>query len=830
MSAKEVSELRKSGQLEAAYVIAEHDLNIHADDFSRNAMFWVIRDMMNVACQNGDMVNAKKMFSKMKALVGDMVIVDSYVSNSIKFAEMKLCPNANVIDEANRLVKNGQLEEAYNKLKKEVQHPIEDILHEKYGWIIFRYLKNVFQNVGSLKARKLLFEYMQLHNERPSMLHSQMLNLASKISEVYPDFKFLNFLKLWGVENFTDEDMQETRMDGKILPPLYIRVFRRCVSMRCDIERTIELLCQNSKISRELLLCEYSRQEYYYIYDLSKGNQDKVFSEIKNYAHNVEGRNTSNEYHSKIIKSLVFMNNKQISADTKHLLEMMGLESFIPQDWEKQPNKDIGQKPYPSLVERVVKLYFDSIRVASNPIPSQAYYELLDQAIERYPEDDQFLRYKAQLFIMQNNKKQAQEIYRMLLLNNHKFYLWKELAVITDDLDLKISCLCKALIAEPKEEFVGEVHLLMAEACIERGDYAKAACELMIYKDTYERNSWQLKNNYYNLQHKIPEHIEPIEYNKKYYTEYTSIADEYVYSKIPWTEMVVTDIYEKVKSNDRKQKRAKLVAADGSTISVPVKLLIGMEDGPVFVTKCYEVRLMKDNIIKAAQIKSLDKNVRDIFQTHICFVEYYNEAKNIAHAYDAENNHYIVGNLSGVKNLKFIYLSVVPMPSGEHRKHVLNNAKKISYALFSGKVNGHKALSEFPEHVGIVDGVNEEKQLFHCVFGPDCDAIIRYSDTNLRPLLYDTVIARFIRRLDKNDKVRTLVIDIRIDNSLTNKFIKTVDGHIRTNINTKGERFGFVGDYYIPANIIGDLVDGDEIEVKVVYDGRRWKAVERIYN
>ena len=136
MSAKEVSELRKSGQLEAAYVIAEHDLNIHADDFSRNAMFWVIRDMMNVACQNGDMVNAKKMFSKMKALVGDMVIVDSYVSNSIKFAEMKLCPNANVIDEANRLVKNGQLEEAYNKLKKEVQHPIEDILHEKYGWII----------------------------------------------------------------------------------------------------------------------------------------------------------------------------------------------------------------------------------------------------------------------------------------------------------------------------------------------------------------------------------------------------------------------------------------------------------------------------------------------------------------------------------------------------------------------------------------------------------------------------------------------------------------------------------------------------------------------
>ena len=141
-----------------------------------------------------------------------------------------------------------------------------------------------------------------------------------------------------------------------------------------------------------------------------------------------------------------------------------------------------------------------------------------------------------------------------------------------------------------------------------------------------------------------------------------------------------------------------------------------------------------------------------------------------------------------------------------------------------------KALSEFPEHVGIVDGVNEEKQLFHCVFGPDCDAIIRYSDTNLRPLLYDTVIARFIRRLDKNDKVRTLVIDIRIDNSLTNKFIKTVDGHIRTNINTKGERFGFVGDYYIPANIIGDLVDGDEIEVKVVYDGRRWKAVERIYN
>lgn len=124
--------------------------------------------------------------------------------------------------------------------------------------------------------------------------------------------------------------------------------------------------------------------------------------------------------------------------------------------------------------------------------------------------------------------------------------------------------------------------------------------------------------------------------------------------------------------------------------------------------------------------------------------------------------------------------------------------------------------------------MNEDKQLFHCVFGRDVGTIIRYSDTHVRPRPGDVVVARYIVKRDKDNKALIKILDIEIDNSREISLVKTVEGTVQTNINEKGKKFGFVEDYYIPEYLLNGVDDGDVISVKVILDGDKWRAVSRI--
>ena len=192
-----------------------------------------------------------------------------------------------------------------------------------------------------------------------------------------------------------------------------------------------------------------------------------------------------------------------------------------------------------TLVERFIKTYNDSIAKAANHIPDRDYEQLIKKAIEKYPEDDQFPRYLAKAYLLWGNKDLAIQEYRNLLIKNNKFYLWKELSLITNDRELKYSALCKAILSEPKDEFLGEVHLLLANLLIEDEKFDRALNELNQYASTYARNSWPFKSSYFETQQKIPQGTQPLQSNLDFYQEHSSVAEEFVYSDIPWTVMVV---------------------------------------------------------------------------------------------------------------------------------------------------------------------------------------------------------------------------------------------------------------------------------------------------
>lgn len=86
-------------------------------------------------------------------------------------------------------------------------------LHGDFGWLIYYQLRNTPLN-SILPRKRLLLLYLRLELERPSLLHSLMLAEALKMKRNSPSqFKILDFLALWGLENLREEDWEKFKPD-----------------------------------------------------------------------------------------------------------------------------------------------------------------------------------------------------------------------------------------------------------------------------------------------------------------------------------------------------------------------------------------------------------------------------------------------------------------------------------------------------------------------------------------------------------------------------------------------------------------------------------------
>ena len=73
---------------------------------------------------------------------------------------------------------------------------------------------------------------------------------------------------------------------------------------------------------------------------------------------------------------------------------------------------------------------------------------------------------------------------------SEKYYVWSELAdCIQDNNELKIALFSKSLLIERNEDFLGSIHLNLADLLIKEGLMPEALCELNTYKKFHEKTS-----------------------------------------------------------------------------------------------------------------------------------------------------------------------------------------------------------------------------------------------------------------------------------------------------------------------------------------------------
>lgn len=208
MSFKEVNSLRKEGRLNDALRLAESDLQVEQSHWTYSALFWVLRDYHNQYIAQQQNQEALSVFQRMEAIIGNINDYDGVAKSTLQLLRRQLAPLWEEVNNLSELSKSGQEESAYTQIcELNRYNNLSPLLHEDFGWIIYRFLKKCYESCGSINAKRALLTYLQLENVRPSVLHSQILLISIKISEQYSDFIFKSFLKMWGIMNFSNEDM-----------------------------------------------------------------------------------------------------------------------------------------------------------------------------------------------------------------------------------------------------------------------------------------------------------------------------------------------------------------------------------------------------------------------------------------------------------------------------------------------------------------------------------------------------------------------------------------------------------------------------------------------
>ncbi len=212
-----------------------------------------------------------------------------------------------------------------------------------------------------------------------------------------------------------------------------------------------------------------------------------------------------------------------------NFIEIWNLQNLRAEDW--LDSKTHQGFRYSSLAEKVISLYMRELQENKTFQPSDAFIAVLAHAVEKWPDNDNLIRAQALVCIRKNQKEEALKIYKQLVLKfPDKFYLWSELAMLVDDVDVRISLLCRALCVKVPEDYVGKLHLSLANMLIQNGNLEWAKAELDKYKAIYERNKWHLSGDYSRLYRAIPACVVGVAQD---YADHLNEANALVYSDIP---------------------------------------------------------------------------------------------------------------------------------------------------------------------------------------------------------------------------------------------------------------------------------------------------------
>jgi hypothetical protein len=845
MDTRRVFELRREGKIQEALNMALQLYQIDPNDtWNQSALAWPLIDMCKAALVQNNLAEAQKYFNQLIAI--KFTSIDDIITSQIAFLKPKIDINYSKIQEAENLSKNGNHKLALNTMKAMfTNHQLLDVHHEAYGWVIYRYIKAEENNITSLEIRSLMRDYMNLSNERPSMLHSTFLNYALNFSKEHSDFNLYNFFLLWEPKNLRLEDVSQNHKDGKTYPSLISRLFKEFIDKKVQLDSKI--LFEKIPYLSPVQIIELLREPYYWnLFSADKENRKadlwKIFEEYNSIFKNQSG----SEIHSKILNSAIFSMKENEEWRFLNFFENWNPENFIENDWKEIVKEN---KVYPPLAIKALKKAFEQIKLGNLFNNSTKLITAYKTALVKFPKDIWLKREYAILLAKNNEGEEAIKIYKNLVLElGDQSYTWHEFALLfsEEELDLSIGMLSKAIKQQKDENFLGSTRLDLADKLIKKNKLEEALVELNIYQQYRNGNNKNVSEKFNELRVLVNDIQIQKKDNIDLYKEYIAVAENFAYQDISWTELVFV---EKWKNDKNKEK---LSFTDGNDLSLSINasrfsILKNIEVGQVVRFKLHN-KLVEDKI-KLNQFKQdyyplqaeiSDKSKWSLLDNIIAIVDYINIEKNIVHAITSDNIEVFFSN----ENLSLIKDDFV---QAKMLRKKIHNEIRIELKNIT-KIDKIKAQDYFMSYLAVIDSINKDKQLFHYVVNSFIKGVIRFDDTGIRPSEGDFINITLVQKLDKKqNKIFFKLIDIKETEETTNFLRKSISGLLKLkfkqnnstidwedlydyNDENLNPSFGFIGDYYVPKEIIiqNKIEYNCDVDAKVVFNGEKWKVYQLI--
>ena len=845
----EIYALRRAGKLDEARKLAENSLQ--QDDTDADvwkAYAWTLIDICKREQHNGNIEEARKVSDLLSRIYIDTKY-DEFTETLVrKIQALKLSVNPFYarIQEAKELSQNGNNDkswEIFTQLSADGNLPEE--AHESYGWTIYRYLRDHITQLDSAQARTQLKNYINLHNERPSMLHSQILNFALNYSRQDSNFRLVSFLRLWDPSNLRPDDFNDSRgSEGKTIPSLMSRIARAIIDYPInEIREFITLVSYMKDDFIEMLQNHFFWKLYH---STEKGVSSVTWDLFDQYIE-LSKDTPASPSHSKVLglaERIMKENNVWRFYD---FFRRWNPERLRTVDWQEEKGEN-GESYKPLAVKSLKRVKEALEHLSDEQIGDlQWLINLYERAIEMIPDDDWNIRSKALLHLRAGQQAEAKDIYKELCRKmGERYYIWSEFAGCCEDVDVKIALLCKALSLEKNEDFIGKTRLELARQLIKSKRYGNAAAELTKYKKHYVEMGWRIGPEIDVLLEQCASATPVSNNSTALYTENISVAEEYAYADIPFTEVTLVDKWKNENS------KTMMVFVDGKTIEFVVDkkrfpILKNSHMGQVLKFRLYQDKTTrtipgdyswqppkKETIIKYIPLTATLSETEDWANLPIQYgyVQYVNTEKRVYHIYLTDSTlvyeHYKQQKL---KTGDFVKLR-------QYNKRVKEETKTFYCCIH--KCVDDEAIDKFKCGIGAVDDVNSQRQLFHFVLGHNLGSgIIHYNQTDLRPSVGDCIkIHYFVRDVkDKkspnNQKKVVEVLRSEASNEINNDLIRNISGYLQLNYrdwNEDGDLdFAFIGDYYVHRSILKkyDIISDCHVNAKAVYTGDgKWKVYE----
>ena len=229
ISNKEVFAKRKEGAIDEAYKMAlEVMASPQVDDWDRKAFAWCLIDLIKRDVTDGQLENLQHYRSQLESIAVDPA--DDVLSKGVRHA-LSLCnPFGRQISEAKALSKSGQHAQAAAIYRKVWMNGAADQdIQTSFGWELYQHTKAMLarENLSVGEVKRNLSDYLKLEIEKPSPLHSRILQLAAKLAG-QDKLKMLAFSLRWNLRYLRGEDFERYRAeDGREFPSLAEKVIQQ---------------------------------------------------------------------------------------------------------------------------------------------------------------------------------------------------------------------------------------------------------------------------------------------------------------------------------------------------------------------------------------------------------------------------------------------------------------------------------------------------------------------------------------------------------------------------------------------------------------------------